>query len=236
VVELASRATMHDYIPRLWASRRVALLQRQLRSEGHSQELVDEIVDLGLRYGIVTEYTSFLIKEPNAQVAQAQREGRGINAMPSAAQEEMDARLQGSSDTTGKDAVARAKRESKMFAANSAPIGAPPGLLRSDEDWSTPGEAGSAGDRMQLDRWIFRADDSGRWVDHRAEGATPRLKIKAYSEAWFELADMRPELRSAMGIGSTIRIVVGSEVLEIGDEGVDELSSKDRRWLSSSPI
>ena len=235
-VELANRSTMHDYIPRLWASRRVALLQRQLRAEGYSQELVDEIVDLGLRYGIVTEYTSFLIQEPNAQVAQAQREGRGMARMPIAAQEEMDARIQDSSGTTGKDAVARAKREWEMSAANSAPAANAPAMLGSDDDWSAPGEAGVAGARMQLDRWIFRADEAGRWIDHRAEGAPPRLKIKAYSEAWFELADMRPELRSVMGLGSTIRIVVGSDILEIGDEGVDELSSKDRRWLSSSPI
>ena len=235
-VELASRSTMHDYIPRLWASRRVASLQSQLRATGHSQELVDEIVDLGLRYGIVTEYTSFLIREPNAQVAQAQREGRGFNSMPMAAQEEMDTRVQQASGTTGQDAVARAKRERRMSAADSAPASNATALLEPGDEWYVPGEAGTAGARMQLDRWIFRADEAGRWVDHRAEGASPRLKIRAYSEAWFELADLRPELRPAMGIGGTIRIAMGNEVLEIGDEGVGELSSEDRRWLASSPI
>ena len=70
---------------------------------------------------------------------------------------------------------------------------------------------------MQLGRWIFRADAQGRWVDHRAEGASPRLAIKVYSRAWFELAEMRPELRGILGVASTVRIVVGEDVLEIGD-------------------
>jgi Ca-activated chloride channel family protein len=227
---------MHDYIPRLWASRRVALLQRQLRSNGHSQELVDEIVDLGLRYGIITEYTSFLIREPDAQVARALREGDGFAAMPSAAQEEMDARLTRSRETTGRDAVARAKRESKMAAADSAPMATSPGVMGSADAWTVPGEPVVAGARMQLDRWIFRADEAGRWIDHRAEGAKPRLRIQAYGQAWFELAELRPELRPLMGIGSTVRIVVGHDVLEIGSEGVEQLSSKDRRWLASSAI
>jgi Ca-activated chloride channel family protein len=235
-VELANRATMHDYIARLWASRRIAFLQSMLRAEGRSQELIDEIVDLGLRYGIVTEYTSFLIKEPNAQVARAQREGRGIASMPMAAREEMDALVQESSQATGKVAVNRAKKESKDYAADAALVPDAPAKLQSNERWSNPGERANAGARMQLGRWIFRADAEGRWVDHRAEGADPRLEIKAYSQAWFELAEMRPELRSVMGLGSTIRIVVGREVLEIGDEGVETLSAKDRHWLASSPI
>lgn len=53
----------NDYLPRLWATRRVGWLMEQVRSNGEQKELRDEIVDLGTRYGIVTPYTSYLATE-----------------------------------------------------------------------------------------------------------------------------------------------------------------------------
>ena len=50
----------NDFLPRLWASRRVGWLIEQIRLNGETRELRDEIVDLGTRYGIVTPYTSYL--------------------------------------------------------------------------------------------------------------------------------------------------------------------------------
>src|ERR1041385_6008071 len=56
----------NDYLPRLWATRRVGWLMEQVRSNGEQKELRDEIVDLGTRYGIVTPYTSYLALEDGA--------------------------------------------------------------------------------------------------------------------------------------------------------------------------
>ena len=58
------RSESNDYLPRLWATRRVGWLMEQVRSNGESKELRDEITDLGTRYGIVTPYTSYLALEP----------------------------------------------------------------------------------------------------------------------------------------------------------------------------
>jgi len=52
------------YIPRLWASRKLGHLERQIWTEGETAALIDEIRSLGLRYGIPTRYTSYLIQEP----------------------------------------------------------------------------------------------------------------------------------------------------------------------------
>jgi Ca-activated chloride channel family protein len=62
------RAEEHEWLPRLWATRRVGWLMEQIRSNGEQRELVDEVVQLGTRYGIVTPYTSFLALEPGAVV------------------------------------------------------------------------------------------------------------------------------------------------------------------------
>ncbi|MBA2341014.1 MAG: VWA domain-containing protein, partial [Pyrinomonadaceae bacterium] len=57
----------NDFLPRLWATRRVGWLMEQIRTNGENRELRDEIVDLGTRYGIVTPYTSYLALETDAE-------------------------------------------------------------------------------------------------------------------------------------------------------------------------
>lgn len=53
----------NEFIPRLWATRKIGYLLDQIRLNGEDQELVEEIVALSKRYGIITPYTSFLILE-----------------------------------------------------------------------------------------------------------------------------------------------------------------------------
>src|SRR5215216_5023850 len=91
------RTDANDYLPRLWATRRVGWLMEQVRSNGEQKELRDEIVDLGTRYGIVTPYTSYLALEREEVSRQfmnvapaARRAGTGggdlsgLNSAPSA--------------------------------------------------------------------------------------------------------------------------------------------------------
>lgn len=56
----------HDFVPQLWASRAVGYLLDQIRLNGESKELKDEIIDIAKKYGIVTPYTSYLILEDEA--------------------------------------------------------------------------------------------------------------------------------------------------------------------------
>src|SRR5262245_43021933 len=58
------RQSENEFLAHLWAIRRVGHLLDQIRTNGESKELRDEIVDLGTRYGIVTPYTSYLVLEP----------------------------------------------------------------------------------------------------------------------------------------------------------------------------
>jgi Ca-activated chloride channel family protein len=62
-VDLPRRDEGHVFIGRLWATRRVGALLRTIRLHGEEPELVDEIKDLGVRFGIATPYTSFLVDE-----------------------------------------------------------------------------------------------------------------------------------------------------------------------------
>ncbi|MDP6357517.1 MAG: VIT domain-containing protein [Planctomycetota bacterium] len=79
--EMSRATTRNSFVPRLWASRKIAFLIDQIRQAGAEEnpgssviastalsdpemkELVDEIVRLSTEFGILTEYTSFLARE-----------------------------------------------------------------------------------------------------------------------------------------------------------------------------
>lgn len=67
-----------SFLPRLWATRRIGYLLEEIRLQGRSKELEDEVRRLGLKYGIVTPFTSYLVTE---------RERLTIDAAAPAAQE-----------------------------------------------------------------------------------------------------------------------------------------------------
>src|SRR5690606_2457526 len=58
-----SGSDRYQFIERLWATRRVGEIIDQLDLKGHNQELVDELVALSTRHGILTPYTAFLADE-----------------------------------------------------------------------------------------------------------------------------------------------------------------------------
>ena len=65
------------YVPRIWAARKIGWLADQLRLSPHPEtmkEVSDEIVRLSQEYGIITEYTSFLVDD-------RERGRLGLNAM-----------------------------------------------------------------------------------------------------------------------------------------------------------
>lgn len=77
--EMDKGTTRNSFVPRLWASRKIAVLVDEIRKMGADsggltpepatsdprfKELVDEIVTLSTKWGVLTEYTSFLALEP----------------------------------------------------------------------------------------------------------------------------------------------------------------------------
>lgn len=82
-VDFAETEASHGYLPRLWAMRRIGHLTEAAQENGENREVVDEIVALSQKYGIISAYTSFLVTDPSENnLRLGHGGGGGVNMMP----------------------------------------------------------------------------------------------------------------------------------------------------------
>jgi len=201
----------HDFIPQLWANRKIAFLLGEIRVNGQTQELVDEIVRLSKQYGIITEYTSFLVEEPTIVFApdymeEAASDFRALNAMKMA-------------ETTGGSAVNQSVNLKSKGAAMSAP--APNAQSYFDE-------AGVEVVIKQVyniaNRTFFQQDNS--WIENNYTDDMEVLEIRNYSQAQFQLLDRDPGLGKLMSLGDEVLLLINGNAVRISNSGLEELTEE----------
>ncbi len=75
----------YNFIPPLWASRRIGYLLDLIRLNGEDKELVDEVIMLAREHGIITPYTSYLIMEDEEIRVRGGRLVDGFQTLPPSA-------------------------------------------------------------------------------------------------------------------------------------------------------
>jgi Ca-activated chloride channel family protein len=162
----------YQFVERLWAMRRVGDLIDQIDLNGKSDELVNELVALSTKYGILTPYTSFLADETVALGRDRENAERAKDNLSALEQ------------TSGQSALAqRAAKSDYKMAEQAAPSSAP---VMAD---SLSGEKQQvASVRNVGDRTFFRK--AGRWVQSDlSEAQQKNVKvITQYSDEYFELS------------------------------------------------
>jgi Ca-activated chloride channel family protein len=198
------RSESNDFLPRLWATRRVGWLMEQIRSNGEQQELRDEIVDLGTRYGIVTPYTSYLALEPNAMVGGASnvsgftvnrqmRTGNAPPPSPVSAPKEAEARA-----ITGMAGVQQSKKAREQQE-----------VLRVDADTA------SSAIRTAGGKTFYLRDNV--WIDSefKADSNLAETVIKFGSDEYFALLKQKPRLAQFLSLGEQVIVVFEGKVYRV---------------------
>lgn len=106
IAEFPEHQRDNGFIAPLWAARRIGELTRQARLEGNNPGLVAQIRELGLRYGVITEYTSYLVLEPGQTVATAPAAPAAQTGNEAFRRAERSAQLAESKSLAAADAVA----------------------------------------------------------------------------------------------------------------------------------
>jgi Ca-activated chloride channel homolog len=183
----------NGFIPPLWASRKIGELTRTARLEGATPALVEEIRDLGLRYGILTEYTSYLVVEPGAAEGPV-----AMDRLDQAARGGVSA----AREMSGSTAFQRAEASSKMAQATSLSAADEAAEERmANAAPSAPGsravESKRAGGRV----FVLRG---GVWTDIAHKTAQRIVTVAPYSDAYFALVRAMPELAPCLGVGDAV--------------------------------
>lgn len=200
----------NDFIPRLWATRRIGYLIDQLRLHGQNQELVEEVVSLSKKYGIITEYTSFLIDADYTLATQKLAEQAG-----SVTRDLMKSEV-------GAGAVNQAQASKKMTGAAQAPL-AYVDIEGREQKIERVYQTGN--------RTFF--DKNGLLVDSQYEGKTEPIKVKAFSEAYFKLLDRVPEVGRYMSLGDEIIFLLNGKAIHISDQGKEDFTDSELNTLVS---
>ncbi len=216
-VAFPERANGNDYIPRLWASRKLGHLERQIWTEGETAGLVEEIRQVALRYGLPSRYTSYLVEEPGL-VAQGPGGRGGWRPMPMA--------RNAPAPTSGAQAVRAADVARERRAARSADDlkAAEAEVLRQMLDTDQAGQTRALGGRLFTER-------SGVWTDVRHDTRQRVVRVRAFSAAYFALLKQLPELEPVLRELESV-VVAGSDVsVHVGDQGMEDISPSELREL-----
>jgi len=196
------RTDANDYLPRLWATRRVGWLMEQVRSNGEQKELRDEIVDLGTRYGIVTPYTSYLALE-DGSVSQNNFVVRPMNG-----------RAVTGHGLGGLSAPSSAPKVVAQTGAEAVQLSK---MQREQQDvlnFKNDGVRTDAVRRVE-GRTFYLID--GVWTDSefKAEAKLPETVLVFGSDEYFALLKQNPKLASYFSLGERVVVVFDGRVYRV---------------------
>lgn len=199
------RTDANEYLPRLWATRRVGWLMEEVRSNGEQKELRDEIVDLGTRYGIVTPYTSYLALEEgeatritSAQPRPGRPASRGFGAMnaPGAASPADSVSRVGV--VTGQEAIQQSK------------------AAREQQDLSVlKDKTRTDAVRRAAGKTFYLIE--GVWTDSefKATSKLPETVLTFGSDEYFALLRQNPKLGEYFALGERVVVVLEGRVYKV---------------------
>lgn len=205
-VTFPDRERENPFVARLWATQRVGFLSAEKRKSGGSAEIDDEIRTLGERYGIPTEFTSYLVVEPRLAAASAVRR-QGFPIAPamgvaaSAPASTRDASFEAAKAAAAQRSITNAVALDSIAAATE----------RKD------------GGTRRVDGRTFVLDN-GVWTDARLTLGMRKLVIKPYSKPYFDLITRLPELRAVFALGSRVIVVGRTSAIELSEGGQSSIA------------
>ena len=179
------------YIEQLWAARKAGTLSREIRLHGQTRELMDALKQLALRYGILTEYTSYLVQEPN--VAMRQRAADSVMRVPTAAPTN-----QAGAASVGKAARDRSMSESAHLESIVVTVD---GVMLDENRRARSG----INPTQRIGGRLFIMRDS-TWTDLGHGDSLRVVSIAAYSDAYFALLKALPDLREAAALEPAVLV------------------------------
>ncbi len=230
-----ARDSAREFIPRLWATRRVAYLLDEIRLQGENSEVRDEVTKLARKFGIVTPYTAYLIVEDEARrnVASDRRSMNELGKDQAATRVAEEAYTGFKRDQSGAGAVANARSQNAVLDAAQAPAAldyankeafraakaapASPGQPKKAEAIGRLERFAAQGARFVNGRAFYQ--NGTQWVDSTLQGKAktenPPKRVQVGSDEYFKLLNDHPDAAAWFALGRNVLIQLGGVDYEI---------------------
>ncbi len=194
-LDFPKRTEENNFLPRLWATRRVGWILEQIRANGETKELRDEVAELGTRYGIVTPYTSFLATDGSFESVRRDTTGL-MRTMPGASAD--------LKEKSGRKAVElsvqqNAQQSNVTLAPSSRNVFV----------------ANSMSNQFVGTKNFY--NQSGVWQDaeFKSEAKLAEVKLQFASDEYFDLLDKEKELAQFFSLGEEVVVVWKGKVYRV---------------------
>lgn len=230
-VELPRTELSHDFLPRIWASRKIGYLLDQIRLHGEDAELKEEVIELAKKFGIVTPYTSYLVTEdeeletPGRQPERRRPLSFDLSAAPAP-----------TTGTTGRRSMANdmyrmdkgqapaVPREFTETKEGEAAVRTSKGLKKLKQQ-TVVTESVSEQIRYVGTKTFYQID--AVWIDSEYDEGQPTTDIQYGSAAYFSLLDRVPALGKYLALGEKVIVCIDNVCLKIGDTGISDAADSE---------
>jgi Ca-activated chloride channel homolog len=231
---LPDESAESDFIPRLWATRRVGYLLDEIRLHGETSELRDEVTDLARKYGIVTPFTAYLIIEDETRQNVPVRM-RSLQSFESDSEARREAAANWQDYKTkreGEQAVAGARYGLQLKAADAAAPAALNSAIESQRALGLPTQPGvattmpadsgktrlmqySQQSQFVAGKTFFQNDKE--WIDSAIQKFpnAKRVRVQFGSPEYFNLLAKNTRMSSWLALGQNVQFVLDNTVYEI---------------------
>jgi Ca-activated chloride channel family protein len=204
---LGNEDERNEFIPGLWATRKVGRLLEEIRLKGENEELKTEVVHLARKYGIITPYTSYLILEDEMQQTPTVRQQpRPLlfqdNLNDAASRAVMREEYENLKSVSGKGSTLAGNAISEMNRAESV-------ALQPVNNLQKTRIANVAGRNFVLSNNV--------WEEAEPETFTRTEQICFGSEAYFSLALRNREIARMLALGNNVAFVYNRVKYVVGD-------------------
>ncbi len=190
---------VNSFIPRLWAARKIGYLLNQIRHQGENSEWVDAVIQLSIRYGIITPYTSFLIEEDDLFSGDGWEE------------EARELVQEYSGPAVGAEAVDKADAESNLRSAEAVPQS---GV--SVDQYS--GEILQPQIKYVGDKTFFLQGEV--WIDSQFDASSmTAVEIGFGTDVYYQLLTARPGWGKYFALGEQVIFVVDGKAYQVNSDG-----------------
>ena len=197
----------YNFIPSIWASRRIGHLLDLIRLNGESKELIDEVTTLARKHGIITPYTSYLILEDEEIRIRGGRLADHLQTLPPRPElrKENEADYFRMRDKSGSGSVRVSEEFQKLNSASN--------YKQTQQGSDRMVYRDSKGEMRNLSQQVKNI--SGRavyqqdkfWVDSELQNQSNAMKVRIQfnSDEYFKLLNKEPETAQFLALGQNVR-------------------------------